>query len=50
MTIINHSITIACVGVGSLICKAVSLNAVVVRDPDPDRDVALQDGPDADRI
>ncbi len=30
--------------------KKVSLNAVVVRDPDPDRDVELQDGPDPDRI
>ncbi len=30
--------------------KKVSLNAVVERDPDPDHDVALQDGPDPDRI
>jgi hypothetical protein len=50
MTILQSFNQIACLGVGSLICKAVSLNAVVVRDPDPGRDVALQDGPDPELI
>jgi hypothetical protein len=49
-TILQSFNQIAGVGVGSVICEAVSLNAVVVRDPDPDRDVALQGGPDPDRI